>query len=150
MATSRARRAEAAAKRAKATKLRLAGLPWAEVAEQAGYASAGAACNAVKIALEANLQTQAQSVEDLRRLTIARYDRVQQAFWPAMLQGDKKAADVILKCLEGRSRFEGTVLPQQVEASVTAGVSMAELLDRARAAAEAVGVDIEPESPGEG
>ncbi|MCF3960278.1 hypothetical protein [Streptomyces fuscigenes] len=115
MGASKAQRAAAAKKRAQATALRIAGVDWATIADRVGYASPGAACTAVSEALKANLREQHENVEELRALTVARYDRLQAAFWPDAIQKkDKKAADVILRCLAGRADVEGTKAPTRV------------------------------------
>ncbi|MBP5930471.1 hypothetical protein [Streptomyces scabiei] len=115
MGASKAQRAAAARKRAQATALRIAGVDWATIADRVGYASPGAACTAVSEALKANLREQTENVEELRVLTVARYDRLQAAFWPLAIQEkDKKAADIVLKCLAGRADVEGTKAPTRV------------------------------------
>ncbi|MGW9410283.1 hypothetical protein [Streptomyces diastaticus] len=115
MGASKAQRATAAKKRAQATALRVAGVDWATIAERVGYASPGAACTAVSEALKANLREQRDNVDELRALTVARYDRLQAAFWPLAIQEkDKKAADVVLRCLAGRADVEGTKAPTRL------------------------------------
>lgn len=115
MGASKAQRAKAAEKRAKAIAMRLAGADWNTIANTVGYASPGAAYTAVDEALKANLRQQDQKVEELRQLTVMRYDRLQAAFWPKALKGDPKAAEVVLKCLAGRERVEGTAAPTKTE-----------------------------------
>lgn len=117
MPASKAERAAAADRRKRAIALRIAGLDWQAVADQAGYASRGAAYNAVNAALKANLEEQNANAEELRQLTVARYDRLQAAFWPKALKGDPKAAEVVLKCLAGRAKIEGVDAPAKVEHS---------------------------------
>lgn len=114
MAASKAQRAAAAKKRTQAVALRIAGVDWATIAERTGYRSPGAACTAVTEALKANRAELAENVEELRGLTIARYDRLQAAYWPKALSGDVKAAEVVLKCLTGRARVEGTEAPTRL------------------------------------
>ncbi|MFJ8852352.1 hypothetical protein [Streptomyces sp. NPDC102437] len=118
MGASKAQRAAAAKKRTQATTLRLAGMDWATIADRVGYASPGAACTAVNEALKANLREQTENVEELRALNVARYDRLQAAFWSLAIQDkDKKAADVVLKCIAGRERLQGLAAPAKVEHS---------------------------------
>lgn len=116
MPASKAQSAKAADKRRKAVALRLAGMDWQSVADQAGYASPGAACTAVSEALKANLREQNEVVEELRAVEIARYDRLQAAFWPkAIGEKDPKAAEVVLKCIAGRNKLTGTEMPARTE-----------------------------------
>lgn len=114
MGASRAQRAAAAAKRKQAVALKIAGVDWATIAERVGYASAGAACTAVNEALRVNLEELDEETEELRALTVARYDRLQAAWWPSALKDNAKAAEIVLKCLAGRARIEGTEAPTRV------------------------------------
>lgn len=114
MAASKAQRAEAARKRTEAITLRIAGVDWDTIAKRVGYRSAGAACTAVGEALKAFQAEQAKAAAELRALTVLRYDRLQAAFWGAAVQGDPKAADVVLKCLAGRAKVEGTEAPTRL------------------------------------
>ncbi|MCX4885875.1 hypothetical protein [Streptomyces sp. NBC_00847] len=116
MPASKAQRAAAAEKRKKAVALALAGMDWQSIADQTGYASPGAACTAVNEALKVNLREQSEVVEELRAVEIARYDRLQAAFWPkAITQQDPKAAEVVLKCIAGRNKLTGTEAPLRTE-----------------------------------
>lgn len=114
MPPSKARQAAAAEKRSKATALRIAGMDWEAIADRVGYASRGAAYTAVNEALKANLAEQQVQVEELRALTVMRYDRLQAAYWREALSGDRKAADVVLKCLTGRAKIEGVEAPTRI------------------------------------
>lgn len=122
MPASKAQRAAAAAKRKKAVALALAGMDWQSIADQTGYASPGAACTAVNEALKINLREQSELVEELRAVEIARYDRLQAAFWPkAISEKDPKAAEVVLKCIAGRNKLTGTEAPLRTEHSGPGG-----------------------------
>lgn len=116
MPASKAQRATAAEKRKKAVALALAGMDWQSIADQTGYASPGAACTAVNEALKIHLREQNELVEELRAVEIARYDRLQAAFWPkAITEKDPKAAEVVLKCIAGRTKLTGTEMPARTE-----------------------------------
>jgi hypothetical protein len=115
MGASKAQRAAAAEKRAKATQLRIAGMDWAAIAKRVGYASPGAACTAVGEALKANLREQNQSVEELRALGVAKVNRLQAAFWTdAVVEKDIKAGRLVLDCIKQEARFQGTEAPTRV------------------------------------
>lgn len=126
MPASKAQRAAAADKRKKAVALRLAGMDWQSIADQTGYASPGAACTAVTEALKVNLAEQNEVVEELRAVELARYDRLQAAFWPKAI-GDKdpKAAEVVLKCIAGRNKLNGTEMPIRTEHTGPGGAPIA-------------------------
>lgn len=122
MPASKAQRAAAAEKRKKAVALALAGMDWQSIADQTGYASPGAACTAVNEALKINLREQNELVEELRAVEIARYNRLQAAFWPkAIGEKDPKAAEVVLKCIAGRNKLTGTEVPIRAEHSGPGG-----------------------------
>lgn len=114
MAASKAQRAQAAHKRSQATALRIAGMDWATIADRVGYASPGAAHTAVNEALKTNLAELHSNAEELRALTVMRYDRLQAAYWGDAVKGDRKAAEVVLKCLAGRAKVEGTEAPTRI------------------------------------
>jgi len=116
MPASKAQRAAAAEKRKKAVALALAGMDWQSIADQPGSASPGAACTAVNEALKLHLREQSDLVEQYRTIQIAQYDRLQAAFWPkAITEKDPKAAEVVLKCIAGRSKLTGTEMPARTE-----------------------------------
>lgn len=116
MPASKAQRAAAAEKRKKAVALALAGMDWQSIADQTGYASPGAACTAVNEALKIHLREQNDLVDQYRTIQIAQYDRLQAAFWPkAITEKDPKAAEVVLKCIAGRSKLTGTEMPARTE-----------------------------------
>lgn len=130
MPASKAQQAAAADKRRKAIALRLAGLPWDEIADQTGYATAGAACTAVTEALKKNQRELGAAAEELRDAEVARLDRLMAAHWPKALKGDPRSSDIVLKCVAQRSKLLGVEAPAKVEHS--GGVTLAELLTAAR------------------
>lgn len=117
MPASRARQAATAERRTKAIAMRIAGADWQAIADALGYSDRGAACKDVTRALAANRKAEAEQVDELRQMTVMRYDRLQAAFWPKALKGDPKAAEVVLKCLAGRAKIEGVDAPAKVEHS---------------------------------
>ena len=87
-----------------AVRLRLEGHTWAEVAQGAGYAHAEGACRAVRQALD---RIPVANVEHYRTEELARLDALHQAWWDAALDGDPKAATVILRVSERRAKLLG-------------------------------------------
>ena len=75
----------------------MAGLTWQQIGERAGYASHSGAIAAVDAALKRTLQTPS---DQYRALTIERLTKVVASFWPRLLQGDEKAAAVVLRAIE--------------------------------------------------
>ncbi|WP_367134443.1 MULTISPECIES: hypothetical protein [Streptomyces] len=115
MPASKAQQAATAERRAKAIRLRLAGLDFDTIADQLGYASRGAATKDVIRALEKRVAEVSQQVEVLRQLRLQRLDHLHAAYWPEALQGNSKAAEIVLKIDQQRAKLEGTDAPQRVE-----------------------------------
>ncbi|MGJ5693023.1 hypothetical protein ACM6RM_07600, partial [Streptomyces pratensis] len=79
-------------------------------------------CTAVSEALKANLREQRDNVDELRALTVARYDRLQAAFWPLAIQEkDKKAADVEGTKAPTRLNVEAQKLGDEIMAMLEGG-----------------------------
>ncbi|MFG2404259.1 hypothetical protein ACGFR8_07945 [Streptomyces brevispora] len=114
MPASKAQQAATAERRAKAITMRTAGLDWQTITEQLGYRDRNTACKDVRRALEARRKEEAKEADELKQMTVIRYDRLQTAFWAKAVKGDTKAAEVVLKCLSGRARIEGTEAPVRV------------------------------------
>lgn len=91
---------EAAAKRAQALELRLAGATFPAIAKAIGYASAQSAQRAVNTALK----EQQVSGEDATALTeLARLDAMLVGLWPKARRGDVAAVDRVLRIEERRA-----------------------------------------------
>ncbi|WP_328427895.1 hypothetical protein [Streptomyces sp. NBC_00443] len=118
MGSSPRQRLTAAQRRKQALGLQLAGVDLRTIADQVGYADASAAKKAIDRAIEESIARDKDDVDALRRAEVMRYDRLQAAFWsPAVKDRDKKAADIVLKCIAGRERLQGLAAPAKVEHS---------------------------------
>jgi hypothetical protein len=117
MATSKAQKAATSERRKQAIALRIAGMDWQTIADRLAYADRGAACKDVSRALKKNLKEEGEQADLLRHMTVQRYDRLQSAYWAQALKGDARAADIVLKCLAGRSKIEGTEAPNKLAVS---------------------------------
>lgn len=89
-----------------AYQFRVQGKSWREVADLTGYATEYSAA----IAVRQYLQTAAVKVDQARRdeclhLEIARLDELQNKWWEAAIKGDEKAANVVLKIIQQRSKL---------------------------------------------
>jgi hypothetical protein len=111
MPASKAKQAQTAARRAKAIAMRTAGIDWQTITEQLDYPNRHTACRDVRRGLAQWRQEEDAKAEELEHMTVLRYDRLQAAFWAKALKGDPRAAEVVLKCLAGRARIEGTEAP---------------------------------------
>jgi hypothetical protein len=95
-------KALAAWRQATALQLHAQGYSYDEVAAAVGYANRGTAWKAVHDALKDRV---AANADVLRRLELMRLDTLQAAHWPGALEGDVKAAGVVLKVIAQRIRL---------------------------------------------
>ncbi|MCA9241981.1 MAG: hypothetical protein KDA37_17340 [Planctomycetales bacterium] len=120
MATSRA---IAAIKRTKVVEAVAAGATYDEAAEQAGYASRSGAYKALWRALG---DRAAEAVDEHRAIELARLDALQAALWERAMTGDVKAAGMVLRIIEQRTRLLGLDKPTVGCATQTLVMSPAE------------------------
>jgi hypothetical protein len=99
-----ARRLGVAEKRLQALELRKAGATFDRIAQELGYASKGAAYNAVMAGLKETLREPAAEV---RKLELERLDRLQLVVWPRALNGDTEALERCLQIMKQRAALEG-------------------------------------------
>ncbi len=119
------RRILAVQKQEKALRMRQAGLTFAEIGRQLGYADRQGAEKAVAAALQ---KTIAQPAEDLRQLDITRLDALLHGAWDEAVDGDPRAIDSCLKVLERRAKLLGLDKAVEVHVQVQAK-PIAELSD---------------------
>lgn len=123
MPASKAQRAATAERRAKAVKLRLAGVDYETIATQLGYAGRAAACVDVNRALEASLAEQHHDVEVLRHELVLTLNQLKRAMWGLAMGGDTKAADVVVRVLDRLAKLQ---VPDRLEV-ITMGAIEAEI-----------------------
>lgn len=104
MPQSAAARVATAARRLRCVELAATGKTYAEIASQVGFANKSSARKAVVAALASR---EADAVDDLRRLEIARLDELQAASWEDALTGDMRAVDRILRIITLRAKLLG-------------------------------------------
>lgn len=106
-------------RRKKATELRLAGVRLEVIAERLadyGYSSAAHVCMDLKRAREQSKAELDQSVEELRQLTVDRYERLLAAAWPkAVAKQDLKAIDTCGRLLASLAKIQGVEAPTQIQ-----------------------------------
>lgn len=108
-------RARAAQRRNAAIKLRIAGAPWDDIAQQLGYAGRAAAYTDVKDALRQALDELALNREEYRQMELDRIDRLTMALWTKAMAGDTKAVDSINRLRIQYARLLGLEAPIQHE-----------------------------------
>lgn len=88
--------------------LRVAGTPWAEVAEKIGSPTPGAAM--VKVSQYLNKLAAAQSAQQMQealQTQVDRYETILHAWWDKATSGkDEKAATVVLRAMERLDRVQ--------------------------------------------
>ncbi|TQF04770.1 hypothetical protein E6W39_24255 [Kitasatospora acidiphila] len=132
-------------RRRAAVELRIQGKSWQEIADLLGYDSKGTACNDVRRALQKAVQALAVPMEEYRQLELDRLDKMQDALWPKVLEGDTKAVDTTLRLMDRRAKLLGLDAPTRTEGVLTLDAveaSIAQLtaqVDAARTQADAAG-----------
>lgn len=100
----------------KAAQLRAAGATFREIGEALNINDTWARTLVLR-ALEASKY---EAAELMRTQEGLRLDRLQRAHWPKALEGDAKAAQVVLRCMDRRARLFGLDAPIQAEVEFTA------------------------------
>ena len=88
--------------------LRKAGASLREIAKDIGYANSSGAQAALDRALR---RATAPNIELLRETEGERLDALQFGLWPKAMNGDSRAAEVIVKVMERRARLFGLDAP---------------------------------------
>lgn len=97
-------KALARARKTRAVELRMKGLTYQQIADEMGYKNAGSVYAIIKAAQEQHLGT---AVEEYRQTELARLDTLQEALWPAALNGDVTAVEGARRIIESRCRLLG-------------------------------------------
>ncbi len=93
-------------RKARAVELATQGHTYQQIADELGYANRGTVHRLVQQTLHAH---QADSVDTLRALEVARLDALQQALWEPALTGDLRAVNQVVQIVVARSRLLGLV-----------------------------------------
>ncbi len=103
--------------------LRVTGLSYPKVAEQLGV-SVGTAFNDCKAARSRIIELTRESAEEVRSTELDRLDRALHAIENAILAGDTRAIDTMLKLSERRAKLLGLDAPEKHD--IQAGVATPE------------------------
>ena len=93
-----------AVRRRQAVQLKVIGYTYEEIAKAVGFASSGAAYNAVMLQLQ---KEQSSSVEELRSVEGRRLDELSKILWPRCLLADVPAIDAYLRVMNRRAKLFG-------------------------------------------
>lgn len=97
---------------AQAIQLRMEGLTFAKIADEAGYKSPQAAHDAVKRALDATIR---EPASELIKLELERLDVLWQIQYLNAQSGDVQALNACMKLMERRARLLGLDAPEKRE-----------------------------------
>lgn len=99
--------------------MRLAGVPWAVIAERVGYADKSVAYNTWRRVSERMLK---EPVEELRQLTSDRLEALLQGVWRDARSGDTRAVETARRLLDQYAKLHGLYAPVKVEADLSVQV----------------------------
>lgn len=97
-------------RRTRVVELVTSGLSYEQAAAEVGYASRSAAWKAFHRALA---DREAEAIDEHRATEVARLDAVQAAYWAEAVSGDVQAAQVVLRCIEARTKVLGLDQPSR-------------------------------------
>lgn len=98
-------RLKAAVRQAKAIDMKIAGETYEAIRQELGYASRSGALNAVEAAL-AKLAP-IPTLEQARKLDWERMEKMHQALWPRVVEGDPESCRVCIRLMERRAKLLG-------------------------------------------
>jgi len=111
----------------KAIELRTGGATFKQIADVLGV-TRGAACKAVKRAMDKLVAETQEQTESLRALENKRLDALFLAFWPKALAGDEAAATRCMNIMERRARMNGLDGPIEIKDTTPVDQGRAKLL----------------------
>ena len=98
-------------KQARALEMRIAGLPWAAIATELGYADHSGAFRAVEALLK---RQESEKAEEYRKIEDERLDLAIRKLYPGVRAGDPKAINMWLKAHDRRVKLHGLAMPDKV------------------------------------
>lgn len=100
---------------ARCVEMKLAGLPNEVIAQAVGYKHRSNVAKAIKKCLDERVN---ESVDEIRKLEVARCDRLIQALWRDALEGKYLAVDRVLRVMERKAQIQGLDAPVRRELTV--------------------------------
>ncbi len=89
--------------------MRKAGGSWVAIADVLNYADESGPRRAVSRLLD---RVDAELAAEYRALELSRLDDLWRAWWPAALQRDEKAANIVLRVHQARAKLLGLAVPE--------------------------------------
>ncbi|WP_305779500.1 hypothetical protein [Nocardia nova] len=124
-------------RQAKALEMRLAGMPWAAIAEHLGYADPSGPFRAVAAVLN---RQESEAAGEYRKLEDMRLDVALRKVWPGVIAGDLKAIETWLKVHDRRVKLHGLAMPEKVVLQTT-GMDLEAFTTRVEEDLRALGID---------
>lgn len=152
MSRSAARALLARSREQQGLELRLGGASYVQIAESLGM-TPGGAYKAVDRALARQAAQTEEKADKLRRLELARLERLHLGLWQKAKAGDEKAVREVLRIAERRARLLGLDAPKRNELSGPQGAPLVidypalaqRFFDLIELTAERMGTDAPPE-----
>jgi hypothetical protein len=122
--------------------MRLKGVPYEEIAVILDYATEDsdgihAARKDFTRACRAAAALEQEAADTWRETERQRLDALQAAYWDAAVDGNTKAAEVVLKCITDRRKLLGIDAPIQIDTTITEvtqqDIALQEMLAEAKA-----------------
>ncbi|NKY50176.1 hypothetical protein [Nocardia vermiculata] len=127
----------------RALRLRMAGAPWAAIAEELGYADPSGPFRAVESLLN---RQESEAAETYRQMEDMRLDVALRKVWPGVMTGDLKAIETMLKVHDRRSKLHGLAAPAKVMVQ-NVGLGREEFLTTVQEDIRALGIDPGMDTP---
>lgn len=91
------------------------GMTFESIARELGYANKGSAQKAYKRALK---RLEFLDAEDYLKADLERLDQMTETYWIPAVQGNMKAAEMILRIMQKRAEYLGLDAPKKVQTEV--------------------------------
>lgn len=113
-----------AARRTQLVQMRLKGVPYEEIAVLLDYTTddsdgVAAARKDFTRACRAAAALEQEAADTWRETERQRLDALQASYWDAAVDGNAKAAEVVLKCITDRRKLLGIDAPIQIDTTIT-------------------------------
>ena len=112
--TGKASKARSVEKRQQALDLRLAGGSYREIGQQIGISHVQA-YRRVDAALSELHKLQMQKAEKLREIELERLEKMHEALWPKVRNGDEKAVRALVAVMDRRAKLLGLDAPTRMQ-----------------------------------
>lgn len=139
---------KSAEKRTEIMNLRRAGLTYVQIGQKLGFDESYAR-KVIREEFALLAEAKKDVAEDLLTAELDRLDQIMAGFYEKATSGDAKAAEIVLRIMERRSRLVGLDAPTKTQSTINVNQKTdAELLEEARALGISIPVELEGMSNG--